>query len=147
MQLPTLSPHPGVYLAGRPALAEYLKARGVDYSVQPLGFTLNLDIGAIVDYVIDVHWLDDQVRFFAPSAVFVAVPRLPEAALLVEELNARIGFPVWRLLPNLSATYTATLDHKGLLSSRVLEYAVALLRDALVRDLPVFRARLEGEAS
>jgi hypothetical protein len=144
MPLPTLPPHPAVYLADRAGLAEYLRARGVDYIVQPLGFSITIDIGAIVDYVVDVHWLDDQVRFFAPSALNVPPARLAEAALTAEKVNMEIGFPVWRVLPNLSATYTVTLDHKGVLSSRVLEYALALLREALVRDLPVFRAQLEG---
>ena len=146
MTLPLLPPHPAVYLADRRGLATYLRARRFDYGVQPAGYTINLDIGAIVDYVIDVHWLDDQVRFIAPSAVDVAPARLAEAALAVERVNAEIGFPVWRVLPNLSATYTATLDHGGTLSSRVLEYAIALLRDALVRHLPVLRAQLGGPA-
>lgn len=137
-----LPPHPAVYLADRDGLAAYLRARGFDYGVQPAGYTINVDIGAVVDYLIDVHWLDDQVRFVAPSAVTIPPALLAEAALAVERVNAEIGFPVWRVLPNLAATYTATLDHRGTLSSRVLEYAIALLHDALVRHLPVLRAQL-----
>ncbi|MCY1074078.1 hypothetical protein [Archangium lansingense] len=67
---------------------------------------------------------------------------LAEAALAVERVNEDIGFPVWRVLPTLSATYTATLEHTGALSSRVLEYAIALLHDALLREPPVFSAQL-----
>lgn len=53
---------------------------------------------------------------------------------------AEIGFPVWRRVPTFAATCTATIDHTGALSSRVVEYAIALLRDALVRDQPTLRA-------
>ncbi len=144
MTLPMLPPHPAVYLADREALAGYLRSRGIDYGLQPLGVTISVNIGAVVDYVIDVHWLDQQVRFIAPSAITIDPARLAEAALAVARVNAEIGFPVWRVLPTLAATYTATLDHAGALSSRVLEYAIALLRDALVRDLPVLRAQVEA---
>ncbi len=144
MRIPTLPPHPAVFLESRAALGEYLRGRGVEHSTQPLGVTVHVDLGAIVDYVIDVHWLDDHVRFIAPSALAVPPARLAELALAAEKANAELGLPVWRLLPNLSATDTALLDHNGMLSSRVVEYALGLLREALVRDLPVFRQQLEG---
>jgi hypothetical protein len=133
-----------MYIGSRDALAGYLRARGVDHGVQPAGFSVYVDIGEVADFVIDIHWLDDQVRFVAPTPVTISAVRLAEAALAVERVNAEIGFPVWRVLPTLAATYTATLDHAGSLSSRVVEYALAMLRDALVRDLPPLRAQFGG---
>jgi hypothetical protein len=138
--LPVLPPHPAVHLGELEALAGYLRSRGIDYSRQPYGVTIEVDIGEIANFIIDVHWLIDQVRFVAVTPLTVAATRLSEVALAVERVNAEIGFPVWRVLPTLAATYTATLDHTGALSSRVVEYAMALLRDALVRDQPVLRA-------
>lgn len=138
--LPVLPPHPAVHLGNLEALVGHLRSRGIGYSRQPYGVTIDVDIGEIVDFVIDVHWLIDQVRFVAVTPLTVAATSLPEVALAVEQVNAEIGFPVWRVLPTLAATYTATLDHTGALSSRVVEYAMALLRDALVRDQPVLRA-------
>jgi len=100
MVIPTLSPHPAVYLTDRAGLAEYLRARGVDYNVQPLGFTINIDIGAIVDYLIDARWLDGQVRFLSPSGLNFPPARLAEVALTAEKVNMEIGFPVWRVTCN-----------------------------------------------
>lgn len=144
VKLPILPPHPAVFLAGLEALADYLRARGLDYWRQPRGVSIGVDIGDVADFVIDVHWLDDQARFVAPTPLQTPPARLAELALFVERLNGEIGFPVWTVVPSLAATYTATFDHTGALSSRVVEYALALLRDALLRDLPVLRARLEG---
>jgi hypothetical protein len=139
VELPVLPPHPGVHISDVEALAAYLVARGVDYWRQSYGVTITVDIGEVCDFGIDVYWLDDQVRFVAQSALVVEETKLAEIALAVERLNWEIGFPVWRAVPSLAATYTATLDHTGALSSRELEYAMALLRLALVRDRPVFR--------
>lgn len=136
---PVLSPHPAVYVADVDAFAGYLRSRGIDHGPQPHGVSIYVDIGEVVDFVIDVHWLVDQVRFVAPTPIVIAPARLADAAVAVERLNAEIGFPVWRVLPTLAATFTATLDHTGALSSRVAEYAIALLRDALVRDQPALR--------
>ena len=139
MDLPVLPPHPGVHLLDVEALVAYLRARGVDYWRQSYGVTITVDIGEICDFGIDVYWLDDQVRFVAQSALAVDETKLAEIALSIQSLNWEIGFPVWRVLPSLAATYTVTLDHHGALSSRELEYAMALLRLALVRDRPIFR--------
>jgi hypothetical protein len=139
MDLPVLPPHPGVHLLDVEALAAYLRARGVDYWRQSYGVTITVDIGEACDFGIDVYWLDDQVRFVAQSALAVDETKLAEIALAVQRLNWEIGFPVWRVVPSLAATYTVTLDHNGALSSRELEYAMALLRLALVRDRPIFR--------
>jgi hypothetical protein len=139
MELPVLPPHPGVHIIDVEALAAYLRARGVDYWRQPYGVTITADIGEVCDFGIDVYWLDDQVRFVAQSGLPVDETRLPEIALAVQHVNWEIGFPVWRVVPTLAATYTVTLDHDGALSSRELEYAMALLRLALVRDRPSFR--------
>lgn len=139
MELPILPPHPGVHLIGVEALVAYLRERGVDYFRQSYGVSITLDIGEICDFGIEVYWLDDQVRFVALSALVVEETKLAEVALAVQHLNWEIGFPVWRVVPSLAATYTVTLDHDGALSSRELEYAMALLRLALVRDRPVFR--------
>jgi hypothetical protein len=143
MDLPVLPPHPGVHITDVEALVAYLRARGVDYWRQSYGVTITLDIGEVCDFGIDVYWLDDQVRFVAQSALVVEETKLPDVALSIQRLNWEIGFPVWRVVPSLAATYTVTLDHNGALSSRELEYAMALLRLALVRDRPVFR-ELDG---
>ncbi len=139
MDLPVLPPHPGVHLAGIEALAVYLRERQVDYFRRHYGLTITFDIGEIGDFGLDVYWLDDQVRFVAQAALTVEEAKLADVALAVQRLNWEIGFPVWRVVPTLAATYTVTLDHDGALSSRELEYAMALLRLALVRDRPVFR--------
>ena len=142
MTLPTLPPHPAVFLSSTEELASYMRARGLSYFVQPYGFSISIDIGEIADFEIDVFWLVHQLRFIAPSPLDLSTTTQAEAALAVQRVNAEIGFPVWRLLPWLSATDTATLDHNGALSSRIFEYAHALLRDALVRDQRVFREQL-----
>lgn len=139
MDLPVLPPHPGVHLGDVEALAAYLRERGVDYSRQDYGVTITVDLGGIVDFGIDVYWLDDQVRFVASAGLLVHENKLAEVALEIERLNWEIGFPVWRVIPTLAATYTITLDHTGALSSRELEYAMALLKLALERDRPRFR--------
>jgi hypothetical protein len=141
---PRLPQHPALYIADAAALKEYLRARGVNHAQSPDGVTLYVDIGEIVDYVIDVQWLRDQVRFIAVTPIDVDVAHQAAVALGIEQLNAAIGFPVWRLVPNLAAIYTATLNHDGTLSSRVFEYAVALLRQTLVRDQAGLRALAAG---
>lgn len=138
MELPVLPPHPTVSLSNPQALANYLRERGVKYRRRE-HVTILLDIGEGILFGISVYWLDDQVRFVAQSALAVDESKLAEVALAVERLNGEIGFPVWRVIPSLSATYTVTLDHTGALSSRALEYAVALIRLALVRDRAVLR--------
>jgi hypothetical protein len=139
--LPVLPPHPALYLADRGALASYLLARGSRHRVRQDRVSISLGVGEFSDSMLDVYWLVDQVRFIVIAALDISSADLAEVALAVERVNAVIGFPVWRVLPTLSATFTATLDHEGRLSSRVLEYAIALLRDALVHDQPVFRAQ------
>ncbi|WP_163988819.1 hypothetical protein [Pyxidicoccus caerfyrddinensis] len=139
--LPVLPPHPALYIADPGALASYLRAREVRHRVRQDRVSISLDIGEFSDSTLNVDWLVDQVRFSAIAALDVSSANLAEVALAVERVNSEIGFPVWRVLPTLSATFTVTLDHEGRLSSRVLEYAIALLRDALVRDQPVFRAQ------
>lgn len=136
---PVLPPHPAVYLADAHALGLYLRSRGVDYSASPQRVTIYLDVGEAADFVIDAHFIAGQVRFVAVTPLRPLPTQLAEVALVVEHLNHAIGFPVWRALPTLAATFTATLDHEGMLSSRVLEYAVALLREALIRDQPELR--------
>jgi hypothetical protein len=138
MELPILPPHPAVYLSEPRALAEYLRERGLKYRRRD-HVTILLDIGEGILFGIAAFWLDDQVRFVAQSALAVDETKLAEIALAVERLNAEIGFPVWRVIPSLSATYTVTLDHTGALSSRALEYAIALIGLALVRDRPRLR--------
>lgn len=137
-----LPPHQAVFIASRDALVAYLKDRGVRTRVRQDRVMISLDIGEYADSVIMVDWLDDQVRFVAQVALDMSTANLAEAALLVEKINEDIGFPVWRVLPSLSATYTVTLDHTRALSSRVVEYAIALIQDALLRDPPVFSAQL-----
>jgi hypothetical protein len=139
MDLPVLPPHHGVHLASVEALAAYLRERAVDYWRQSYGVTITVDIGEVCDFGIDVYWLDDQVRFVAQSALVVDEAKVADVSLAVQRLNWEIGFPVWRVVPTLAATYTVTLDHDGAVSSRELEYAMALLRLALVRDRPIFR--------
>lgn len=134
-----LPAHPSVYLTNLDALKEYLRARDLDYGPHPLGVTLYVDIGDIVDHIIDVQWLVDQVRFIAVTGIAVPAARLAATAMAVERVNLPRGFPVWRVLPTLAATYTVTLNHDGTLSSRVLEYAVALLYDALAHDRPALQ--------
>ncbi|MCY1022558.1 hypothetical protein [Pyxidicoccus sp. MSG2] len=139
--LPVLPPHPALYIAGPGALTSYLRAREVRHRVRQDRVSISLGVGEFSDATLDVDWLVDQVRFVVIAALDVSSANLAEVALAVERVNAEIGFPVWRVLPTLSATFTVTLDHEGRLSSRVLEYAIALLRDALVRDQPVFHAQ------
>jgi hypothetical protein len=139
MDLPVLPPHPGLHLGDVEALAAYLRERGVDYVRQDFGVTIAVDLGEAFDFAIDVHWIDDQVRFVAPAGLHVQETKLGEVALAIERLNWELGFPVWRVVPTLAATYTVTLDHTGSLSSRELEYAMALLRLALERDRPRLR--------
>jgi hypothetical protein len=138
MELPILPPHPAVTISGPLALANYLRERGVKYRRRD-HVTILLDIGEGILFGIAVYWLDDQVRFVAQSALALDETKLAEVALAVERINREIGFPVWRVVPSLSATYTVTLDHTGALSSRSLEYAVELIRLALVRDRAVLR--------
>ncbi|QSQ23183.1 hypothetical protein JY651_50280 [Pyxidicoccus parkwayensis] len=139
--LPVLPPHPTLYLADAGALASYLRAQGRRHRVRQDRVVISLGVGEFSDATLDVFWLDDQVRFNVIAALDISSADLAQVALAAERVNEEIGFPVWRVLPMLSATYTVTLDHEGRLSSRVLEYAIALLRDALVRDQPVFRAQ------
>lgn len=143
--LPVLPPHPAVYIASQAALGDYLRERGVRYRVKSDRIVISLDIPGVA--MVDAYWLSDQVRFVAQVALDVSGANPAELALAIEKVNQAIGFPVWRLLPTLSATYTVTLDHAGALSSRVVEYAVALLRDALVIDRPVFAAQPGVKAS
>ena len=138
MELPILPPHPAASISNPLALANYLRERGFRYRRRD-HVTILLDIGEGILFGIAAYWLDDQVRFVAQSALAVDETKLAEIALVVERLNAGIGFPVWRVVPSLSATYTVTLDHTGALSSRSLEYAIALIRLALVRDRAVLR--------
>jgi hypothetical protein len=138
MELPILPPHPTVYISGPRELADYLRARGFKYRRRD-DIKILLDIGEGILFGIVVHWLDDQVRFVAQSALAVDETKLAEVAVAVERLNWAIGFPVWRVIPSLSATYTVTLDHTGALSSRSLEYAIALILLALSRDRPALR--------
>ncbi len=138
MELPVLPPHPGVFISDLQGLAAYLRERGFKYRWRD-HVKILLDIGEAILFEISVYWLDDQVRFVAQSALAVDEARLAEIALALERLNSEIGFPLWRVVPSLSATYTVTLDHTGALSSRSLEYAIALLRLALVRDQPKLR--------
>lgn len=146
MKLPVLSPHPTVFLSSIEELKSYLRTRQIEHFVQPFGVSLSFDMGDIVYYDVDVHWGLDQVRFFATSGLSVAPTQLAATALLIEQLNAEIGFPVWRVLPVLTATYTVTLDHTGAMSSRVFEYAFALLKDAIARDRPRLQAHLQASA-
>ncbi|WP_163996590.1 hypothetical protein [Pyxidicoccus caerfyrddinensis] len=72
-----------VHLGELEALAGYLRSRGIDYSRQPYGVTIEVDIGEIVNFMIDVHWLIDQVRFVAVTPLIVAATSLSEVALAV----------------------------------------------------------------
>ncbi len=137
-----LPPHPSVYLTDVESLKAYLRGRGVPYGLHPYGVTLDIDIGEIVDFSIDVQWLVDSVRFIAVTGLEIPPARLAELALAVERLDMRRAFPMWRVLPNLAAVFTVTRNHDDTMSSRVFEYAFALLRDALVRDRPVLKALL-----
>lgn len=141
-----LPPHPSVYLADLAALKAYLRERGVDYyGPYPDRISLAVDTGEIVDFDIVVQWLFDSVRFFAVAGLDVPPGRQAEVALEVQRLDARRAFPLWTVLPNLAAVYTVTRNHDDTMSSRVFEYACALLRDALVRDWPVLKALLTAE--
>src|SRR5690349_2606707 len=119
--LPVLPPHPSVYLSSSDALTEYLRERGIAYFRQTYGLSIDIDIGEIADFTIDVRWFAQEVRFIAYTDLNPAKDKLADLALAVQEVNEEIGFPVWRVLPFVSATYTATLDHNGALSSRVFE--------------------------
>jgi hypothetical protein len=70
--------------------------------------------------------------------------KLPKLAWAIERVNHQIGWPVWRLEPDVSATFTAYVNHDGTLSSRVFEHAVAQIRQCLVRDLATFRMVLRS---
>ena len=135
-RLPVLPPHPAVYLKTRDELTSYLRTRGFQNFVREGYISISLDLGGPVDNEIDAHLLDDQVRFVTVTPFEIPDSKLALVALAVERINEQLGFPVWRVLPVLSATYTVTLDHTGALSSRAVEYAIALLSDALVRDMP-----------
>ncbi len=137
-----LPPHPTVYISDVESLAAYLRGRGVDYWFQHYGLSLPIDVGEIVDFDIAVHWLPDSVRFLAVPGLTTPPARLAEVALEVERLNMHRGFPIWSVLPVVAATYPVTRNHDDTISSRVFEYAFALLRDALERDRPVLKALL-----
>ncbi|MBX3186558.1 MAG: hypothetical protein KF819_06070 [Labilithrix sp.] len=137
-----LPPHPSVYLRDVASLKAYLRDRGVEHTHYPYGVSLPVDLGEIVDFTVDVQWLLDSVRFIAVTGLDVPPARLPELAHAVDRLDMRRGFPLWRVLPTLAAVYTVTRNHDDTISSRVFEYAFALLRDALVRDRPVLKELL-----
>jgi hypothetical protein len=138
MEPPCLPPHPGLFIRGPAALADYLRERGFRY-LRREDITILVDVGENILFGIKVYWLLDQVRFVVQAALDFDESRLTEIALAVQRLNSEIGFPVWRVVPSLSATYTVTLNHEGALSSRCVEYAVALLRVSLVRGQAVLR--------
>lgn len=65
---------------------EHVRSLGVflkHVELQPYGVTIEVDIGEIVNFMIDVHWLIDQVRFVAVTPLIVAATSLSEVALAV----------------------------------------------------------------
>jgi hypothetical protein len=137
-------PHPEVRLADLAALEEYLEGRGVAYERVPGGIALGFTESR-VRYSVTVEWAQGHIRLTTPvPTVDIPPDQRERLAAAIERANAQIGQPLWRLEPALVAVVDAPPDDDGSVSSGVVEHAIALTREAVFRDPPIFRMVLRG---
>jgi hypothetical protein len=145
-QLPPVRvpPHPAVFLADLAALEDYLAKRGVAFDRVPGGISIGFT-SSRVKHAIAIVWSRDQLRFTTPvPGVEIPADKRAKLAAAIERVNAQIGQPVWQLEPGLSAVVVASANHDGTVSSRVVEHAIAHIREAVFRDPPIFRMVLRS---